>query len=186
VTEAVSPVQACPLPAHALLQGYRGRGAFTDCFCAVLPAPVALAELIEAFYTTRLFKLERVVLAVLARAPSSDAAARALAEGVDRHFAVWTVEDRDAHQVLLAERSGATRSWLMVQTAQTVHGDPLGAAPGGHRVYFGSALVPRRAAAGQPPRLGLLVKLLLPLHTLYSKALLRAACRKLAARSPRG
>jgi hypothetical protein len=186
VTEAVpavSNLRSCPLPAHALLQSYRDRGAFTDCFCAELPAPVALIEFIEAFYTTRLFKLERMVLAALAGAPSSDAGARALAEGIDKHFAVWTVEDRNAQQVLLAERSGATRSWLMVHT---VHSDPAGVMPMGHRVYFGSALVPRRGAAGEPPRLGLLFKLLLPLHTLYSKALLRAACRKLAARSLRG
>jgi hypothetical protein len=175
---AASQVHACSLPDAALLLAYRERGAFTDCFCATLDAPVSLPELIQAFYTTPLFKLERVVLAMLAGAPSSDEDARKLAWDLNNKFAMWTVEAREAHQVLLAEKSGATRSWLMVENG------PPASASRGRRVYFGSAVVPRRSATKGSPRMGFVFSVLLPLHTLYSKALLRAACRKLATRRP--
>lgn len=45
------------LPATSLLHAYRDRRAYTDCFHIDLPGAVSLADYIDAFYTTWLFKL---------------------------------------------------------------------------------------------------------------------------------
>ena len=68
----------CALPATSQLAAYRESGAYTDCYCIDLPGAVSLAGYIEAFYTTRVFKLERLVLRWLVARPSTDAQARQL------------------------------------------------------------------------------------------------------------
>ena len=157
-----------PLPPDTLLAHYRSTGAYTDCYATDIPSVVTHAEFVEAFYTTTVFAVERVLLKWFAGRPSTHADARALAVGASDAFAAWRVEARAADQLLLADLTGRTRSWLMVA--------PLAA--GGTRLYFGSAVVP--AKGGQS--MGLVFHLLLGFHKLYSRILLSAAKRALAQR----
>lgn len=165
---------ACELPDDALLARYRDAQAYTDAYAVTLARPVALADYVEAFYTTWLFKLERLVLAVALRRPSHDADARRLGEGALDRFAAWHVEARRADELLLCDLAGRTRSWLRVQP----DGDS------GTRLLFGSAVVPVAGRDGRDrrPRLGALFHALLGFHRLYSRALLTAARARLARR----
>ena len=158
-------------PDGALLDRYRGGGGYTDCFVAVVPDRVTQTAYIEAFYTTALFKLERFVLALLVSRPSTDDEARRLAAGETDRFAAWTVEAREADQILLCDFMGSTRSWLMSVA------DPAAPSPT-TRLYFGSAVVPRKGAAG----LGVGFRVMVPFHRLYARALLKAAVRRLMTR----
>lgn len=158
-----------PVPPASLLGRLAtARGAFADAYRLQLPRTVTLAEFVEAFYTTRLFKLERWLIARTGR-PSSDADVRAIAQGEDRRLAAWTVEARAADELLMHEDSGVTRSWFRVE-----------AQPGGATtLWFGSALIPRRRGPGGEPRFGWFVHALMGFHRAYSRALLQAAARKL-------
>ena len=167
-------VTSCEPPSSALLLSQRAAGAFTDCYSVQLDAKVTHAEFVGAFYTTRLFKLERLLLALLARKPSSDQQASELAAGTRDEFAVWRVEHRLTDQLLLADQTGRTRSWLMVEPQQSAGSSAA------TRLYFGSALVPRVDRRTGQRSFGPLFAPLLGLHKLYSKALLRAAASGLA------
>lgn len=162
----VRVVEADP-PSGALLDRYRGGGGYIDCFVAVIPGRVTQAAYVEAFYTTALFKLERLVLAVLVSRPSTDLEARRLAAGDAERFAAWTVEAREADQILLCDFMGSTRSWLM-SAVDTASPTPA------TRLYFGSAIVPRKGGG-----LGTGFRAMVPFHRLYARALLRAAVRRL-------
>ena len=167
VTTSIRPGE---LPAHALLARYRDIGGFTDCWIADLPGPVTHADYVEAFYSTTLFGIERRLLAWFASKPSTVADARRLADARSDTFAAWTVEARAADQLLLCDFTRRTRSWLMVE--------PL--ADGvGKRLYFGSAVVPRRAATGVGGSMGVAFHALSGFHAVYSRALLGAARTRL-------
>src|SRR5688572_23673048 len=125
-------IVACDLPPDALLRRYRDTGAYTDCYAIEVPGDVSHADYVEAFYTTWVFKLERALLAVFVAKPSTDAQARALAQGEADAFAAWRVEDRATDQLLMCDYRDRTRSWLM----RTALPD------GSTRLYFGSAVVP--------------------------------------------
>jgi len=157
------------LPAGSRLEAYRARRAYTDAFSVDVAGTVTLADFIEAFYTTPLFKLERLVLASLVAKPSSDAEARALADGDRTRFAAWTVEARDEDQIVLCDFMKKTRSWLRVEPLAT-----------GTRLWFGSAVVAERILPDGRARLGVGFDQLIPIHRLYSRALLRAAARSLS------
>lgn len=160
------------LPREALLKHYRTDGAYTDCYVTEVPRSISPAHYIEAFYTTWLFKLERWVLSWLARRPSTDMQARALALGQRTDFAAWHVEQRDDRQLLMCDFQGSTRSWLMclpINDGQST------------RLYFGSAVVPVVDPDTGEKRLGSLFRLLLGFHKLYSRALLRAAATRVSA-----
>lgn len=165
----MTPADSHP-PSDSLLARLAAeRQAFADAYTLDLPRAVTLAEFVEAFYTTRLFKLERLVLTLLGR-PSSDAAARALAQGQVQRFAAWTVQARTADELLMHEDTGATRSWFKVEAGEG----------GGTRLWFGSAVVPRRRRGpGGEPRMGWAFHALLGVHRAYSRALLAAAARRL-------
>jgi hypothetical protein len=162
----MADVRACALPDGALLRRYAVNGAFADCYVTDIAGRVSHADFVEAFYTTPAFKVERWILRLLASRPSTDAQARQLARGESDVFAAWTVEARATGQLLLADVAGRTRSWLMVQVRPDGEGS---------RLFFGSAVVPRRHTAAGPTRLGFAFKLLLGFHGLYSRTLLRAA-----------
>jgi hypothetical protein len=163
----MTPLDAPP-PADSLLARLAAeRGAFADAYTLQLPRAVSLAEFVEAFYTTRLFKVERALIALFGR-PSSDAMARAVARGEGERLAVWTIEARRPDELLMHEDSGATRSWFKAEA---------GAA--GTTLWFGSAVVPRRREPGGEPRFGRVFHALLGFHRWYSRALLRAAARRL-------
>jgi hypothetical protein len=158
------------VPQDSLLGRYAASGAYADCYVAELPATVTHAQFVEAFYTTALFKLERLLIALFLARPSTDAQARQLAAGQLSSFAAWSVESRAENQLVLA--AGRTRSWLMVAPA----------AGGGTRLYFGSAAVPAMDRATGQARMGIAFRALLSFHKLYSRALLRAARARLARR----
>lgn len=160
---------ATELPQDSLLLPYDGSG-YADCYVTALPFPVTAAAFIEGFYTTPLFKLERLILSKVLRRPSTDAQARELAVGHRHSFAAWSVEARKEDQILLA--AGRTRSWLAI-TPDTALGT---------RLYFGSAVVPRRSASGAQS-MGFWFRALGGFHKAYSRALLRAARRRLLAQS---
>lgn len=158
-------VAPAPLPDIALLQRYAARPeCYTDCYCTEVAGIVDFPTFVSAFYTTPLFKLERLILRVAVKRPSTDDDARALARDDSDQFAAWTVEARAENQLLLCDMAGATRSWLMAE--------PLG---GATLLYFGSAVVPRDGAQG----MGLSFRLLLGFHKAYSRALLWSARRRL-------
>jgi hypothetical protein len=163
----VPAVRRCALPEGALLQRYAGPGGYADCYVAVTDRAVSHAEFVEGFYTTALFKIERMILKLLASRPSTDAQAAQLADGTLASFAAWSVESRAPNQLLLADFTGRTRSWLMVA--------PPDAGSSGTRLYFGSAVV--RARKRGP---GLAFAALLGFHKLYSRLLLGAARSRLS------
>jgi hypothetical protein len=167
------PIQPVALPQHALLGKYTHDGAHTDCYTTEIHGSVSHAEYVEAFYTTAVFKLERLLLAWFVSKPSSDAQAKQLAAGELNSFAAWGVEERSVNQLLMCDFKGRTCSWLMVVPVQS-----SGAAT--TRLYFGSAVVPIVNKASGQARLGFAFRALLGFHKLYSKVLLRAASSRLA------
>jgi hypothetical protein len=166
-------VQASSLPDEALLARYSRAGAFTDCYTLDIPGRISQAKYIEAFYTGRVFKLERLILRLLVGKPSTDAEARELAVGGREAFAAWTVEARAADQLLMCDYLGRTRSWLMVAPCGSQE-LPM------TRLYFGSAIVPVIDKSTGQPALGSPFKLLLGFHKRYSRVLLSSARTRLA------
>lgn len=157
-------IQKSPAPSNALIHKYTTLpGAYTDSYMTEVPAQVAFADYVCAFYTTPLFKLERHILTILARKPSTDTQARELA-GVRESFAAWTVEARAENQILMCDFAGSTRSWLMVVPAEK-----------SMRLYFGSAVVPHRVSKEGKPSLGFFFTALLGFHKVYSVLLLASA-----------
>ncbi len=165
---AVFSASACALPPDALLTVY-GEDArhFTDCYVVEVAGPVSLSEFVTAFYTTRLFRVERLILSLVLGARASDADAADLANGKASRYSAWSVEGRRETQLLMCPVDGRTRSWFMATP-----GDDAGAAS---RLYFGSAVL-------NAPKSGLtafMFKALLGFHKLYSLALLSSARAKL-------
>jgi hypothetical protein len=167
-------VRATDVPPGSLLARYAAAGAYADCFVAELPAAVSHARFVEAFYTTRLFKLERLLLSLFMSRPSTDAQAKQLADGEVASFAAWSVESRAENELVLA--AGRTRSWLMVAPGAD-SASPSGC---GTRLFFGSAVVPPRSASGGRGGMGPVFNALLGFHKLYSRALLLSARARLS------
>jgi hypothetical protein len=167
----MSSIVTCALPPHALLARYAQQHAYTDCYTTLVPRTVSHAEYVQAFYTTTLFKTERLILKWLVSKPSTDIEAQLLSEETIDRFAAWSVELRTDNQLLMCDFQNRTRSWLMTEpetsdTNQT-------------RLYFGSAVVPIRDDKLGTSSLGGGFNALLGFHKLYSVALLRAARTKL-------
>ncbi|MDQ3027018.1 MAG: hypothetical protein M3R58_11030 [Pseudomonadota bacterium] len=171
----MASIQACKLPDDALLLRYLNAGAYTDCYVIEIGRSVSLAEYVEAFYTTAVFKLERLLLSWLLARPSTDGQARELASGKLASFAAWSVEAREVNQVLLCDFQGRTRSWLM--RAPTSNNQAT-------RLFFGSAVVPILDRRSGEARMGPAFRALLGFHKLYSRVLLRAAVTQLARSRP--
>jgi len=151
-------------PEGSLIAAYAARAAhYVDCFEVACPAPVTLPALIAAFYTQPLFRVERIVLRVAARAPSTAADVTALADGTATRFAVWDMTSRTTDQLLMTQRGGRTCSWLQVDT---------------NAVRFGSVVVPVEGRGGVLT-LGPVFQSLLGAHKVYSRALLAGAVRGL-------
>lgn len=175
----MSRVTASPLPMDALLNRYNKLSwgnpgePYTDSFAIRTDRPVDISQFVFAFYTTKLFKLERVILKYLVAKPSTDAQAELLANGAIESFAAWSVEARSYDQLLMCDFRGRTRSWFMVEPnrADTGHSSTL--------LRFGSAVVPIKDAKTGLMGLGPGFNVLLGVHRLYSRALLSAASRRL-------
>ena len=166
-------IHRCDVPQGALLGKYQYEGAYADCYVTAIPRRVSHAEFVEAFYTTALFKVERLLLSWLVAKPSTDAQANQLAAGTRDSFAAWSVEARSPNQLLMRDFQGRTRSWLMVAPSER---SPLEDT----RLYFGSAVVPVARGKSGAGTLGLGFRMLLGFHKLYSRALLSAAQSRLA------
>ena len=166
-TPSSSRVEPGELPADALLRRYVDTGAFTDCYAVDARGAVSFARYVEAFYTSAAFRAERVILKWLANRPSTDDDVRRLAAGEVEAFAAWTVEARTADQLLLRDMTGRTRSWLKVEP----RGDVT-------RLYFGSAVVPKRQGTDGRPEMGGGFRPLLGFHRMYSRVLLGSARKR--------
>ena len=160
-----------PVADDALLKTYRGGlrperwGKYGDCFSITVDRAVSLADFVFAFYTSPVFRIERLLLRACIGTPSSDSDARSLADGSAASFAVWYVGKRTATQLLMCDRYGRTRSWFRVA--------PLNG--GRTRLQFGSAVAAARNDRAGAMSLSGTFRLLLGFHVLYSRALLRAA-----------
>ncbi len=170
-----------PLPDDALLQKYRlapsavTASTYTDCYQTRIAGQVQLSDYVYAFYTSRLFRLERWVLRYLVQKPSTDEEARELVDGRIGNFAAWSVEARTSTQLLMCDFQGRTRSWFMV-AAVSERDRPA------TMLRFGSAVVPAARKDGGEKRPGIAYRALLPFHRLYSRLLLRGALSRLRCR----
>ncbi len=158
-------IEKCPVPADTLLHKYSKNGSYADCYSTDVFEQIAFPEYIFAFYTTPLFKLERLILRLIVSKPSTDIQARQFADGARDRFAAWDVEGRGANEILMCDFQGRTRSWLMATAVDTVSGART-------RLYFGSAVVPIRNLKTGKPSLGFGVQALLGFHKVYSVLLL--------------
>ncbi len=149
----------------------RKDGFYADCFAVEMDADVSFAEYIAAFYSTRIFKLERLILRVMAAARSTDQEAIKLGRGETSQFAVWRSAMREENQLLM-ETKGRTKSWFMIEDLSR-DGSPK------TRLLFGSIVAPINATGPGKPKMGLLFSALLGFHRLYSKALLNATRARL-------
>lgn len=158
-------IQKTPVPADSMLGKYTSvAGAYTDCYVTEIPCDITFPEYVFAFYTTSLFKTERAILKFTVFKPSTDVDATNLAHGLTDKFAAWTVESRSENEIILCDFLSRTRSWLMIEKAE-----------GATKLYFGSAVVPKKGSEG----LGSLSILLLGFHQVYSVLLLYFAKRGL-------
>jgi len=159
------------VPEESLLRTYRGGahpdrwGRSGDCFSVCVDRLVNLADFVLAFYTSPVFRMERLLLRALLGAPSSDAQTRALAQGSANSFAVWYVGDRTATQLLMCDRYERTRSWFRVA--------PLDGAR--TLLQFGSAVADARDHQTGVTARGGRFRPLLGFHILYSQVLLNCA-----------
>lgn len=161
-------INPCVLPENALLRNYYNDGTYTDCYTTDVSETVTFEQYVIAFYTTRVFKLERLILKLLVSRPCTDAEVAQLASGSLDEFAAWHVEARHENQLLLCDFKGRTRSWLML--VPIAEGNDVQT-----RLYFGSAVVPivnRKTGQSSP---GYIFRSLLGFHKLYSVVLLYAA-----------
>jgi len=165
-------IQTGELPHAALLNKYRQQGAYTDCYFMDVPRAISQAEYVEAFYTTSVFKIERMILSILASRPSTDLQAKQLATGEAADFSAWSVEGRAPNQLLLCDFQRRTRSWLMSVTDESGNSTRT-------RLYFGSAVVPNIDAATGRKSLGFAVHALMGFHRLYSRMLMASARSRL-------
>lgn len=161
-----SSVSEAPLPDGALLREFSDRGEYTDCFVARADRDVTFPAFVEAFYTTRLFKLERYILDWLIARPSSDEEARQLSLNEIHAFAAWNEYSRRDDQLVMIDFRQRTCSWFMLVPAAS-----------GSQLYFGSAVMRDRGHASGK-RIRWTYRAMLGLHRLYSRALLHAAARR--------
>ena len=160
------------VPVTALSAKYRERGAFIDCYCIDLPKDISLEQYIQSFYTTTLFKLERTVLSIATLKSASDKDAVELSLGLADKYSIWSVESRRDNQILLADFTGKTKSWLMVQRLTSTK-TPM------TRLYFGSVVIPKTITKNGQVSFGAVFHLLSKFHQIYSRALLKAATQQL-------
>lgn len=138
-------------------------GGFADSFVTRVPGTVPLPVYVEAFYTSRLFRAERVLLG-LAGHPSTDTEARAVAEGSADRIAVWGHPVRRGDELLMPQLSGATASWFMTRSVGTET-----------ELCFGTIVRPGKSGAKRMPWV---YRALSGFHRLYSRLLLASAARR--------
>ncbi len=168
----MSKIIEAEIPSDVLPAKYVDEGAFVDCYYIEIPKDVSLAQYIEAFYTSSLFKVERGILSLVASKSAVDSDAVELSLGESERYSIWTVENRASNQILLCDFTKNTRSWLMVESLKT--SDIVTT-----RLFFGSVVIPKKISANGDSSFGVLFHSLSWFHQIYSKALLNAAYKKL-------
>ncbi|MDH3629777.1 MAG: hypothetical protein OER98_01550 [Gammaproteobacteria bacterium] len=169
-------IESCELPQEALLNSYSDSGAYTDCYRTEVPGSVTNTQYVSAFYTTSLFKLERMILARFVSKPSTDREVEQLAAGSTNLFAAWQVESRVENQLLMSDFRGRTRSWFMALPAGEDNDS-------GTHLYFGSAVTTVPDQKTGKMTLGNGFRVLLGFHKIYSQLLLYSARLRLKAHS---
>jgi|Marorgknorr_s2lv_3_1036020.scaffolds.fasta_scaffold00331_6 hypothetical protein len=163
----MNSVIRCHLPPHALLDNYAQTPEnYTDCYCTIVPGQITIERYITAFYNSIGFLPERFILGWVLGKHANAQTVRKLASDQADEFSAWKVEARSSDQLLLADTSGATRSWLMVE--------PLDSKT---KLYFGSAVVHRSSIRKNPRTFSFSALLLF--HKAYSRLLLAAATAEL-------
>lgn len=164
----MNPVFARTLPTDSIALHYQEAGSYVDSFSIDVNDSITFEQFVNAFYTSRVFKLERVILAIAVRKPSTDQQARLLAAGEIHEFSAWDEEARTANQLIMRDYQSITRSWLMTEATQD-----------GSRLYFGSIIVPRDKGEDRQGVLSPFFRLTLGAHLFYSRVLLRSAVARL-------
>lgn len=159
-------IAACDPPADSLIQPYRDADEYTDCFTCSVATAVTLPAYIKAFYGSRVFWTERQGLKLLLGKPGSREDIAALSEGSADTFSAWTVEAREADQILLKDFQGNTLSWLRVTPVE-----------GGSALYLGTVIIKKAVSKDGEKQLKPGFSALMGFHNAYSKALLKAAAR---------
>ncbi|MEL7023572.1 MAG: hypothetical protein AAGL69_07455 [Pseudomonadota bacterium] len=163
-------IESTEIPNGSMLGEFARLGHFADCYLTEVSREISLEAFVRAFYSTRLFSVERWILKVVARRPSTTEDIEALAKGHTRQFAAWDVEARAENELLLCDMTGKTRSWLMVRPVNDASATQL---------FFGSAVLGAASGNSGAPVLSPLIRITLPFHHWYSKALFGAARRAL-------
>lgn len=165
----MAKVSISMLPEAALLQNYKQMpDSYTDCYAAHIGRKVSIEDYVRTFYTGRLFRMERWIIARIVHLGSSDAQLSELLDGNSDKFSAWTIEDRNERQLLMCDYQKRTRSWFMAEPCR-----------GGTRIYFGTAVVKTsylKRGEGAAP---LIFRLLMPVHRLYARLLIGSAARRL-------
>jgi hypothetical protein len=173
--EDMFPIKTRPVPANTMLRTYSRNGAYVDCFFTEISGQVSFGDYMLAFYTTPLFRLERLILTWVVSKPSTDKQVRQLADGEVEQFAAWRVEGRSENEILLCDFVGRTRSWLMTVPTNTTNDTRT-------QLYFGSAVVPKLNPKTGKQSLEFQYRALLGFHKIYSVLLLYSAKLRLQQR----
>ncbi|NRB30287.1 MAG: hypothetical protein HRU27_06805 [Rhizobiaceae bacterium] len=150
-------------------------GGYSDCYYIDIQKDVALSDYILAFFSTPIFRMERLILNLVPSGRSNEQCVLDLAAGTGDKIAGWKTEKRDDSQLLLAVGDGPIRTWLMVQ------GSPYSETT--TRLYFGSAVLPTGMTKEGHPKLAIVFRLFAGLHIFYSRLLLWWAARDLGRKS---
>lgn len=164
-------------PEGALIRRYTtSPGGYSDCFYVDIPADVTLSDYILAFFSTPIFRMERLLLNLIPSGRSNAQCVLDLASGAGERMAGWKTETRNENQLLLAVGNGPIRTWLMVQGNQPANEKT--------RLYFGSAVLPTKMTKEGRPQLASVFQLFLSLHIIYSRLLIWWAARDLVRKTP--
>lgn len=138
---------------------------YCDCFSSTIDCAVDLEQFVYAFYTTRVFRLERKILALTLKLPATNEQAKLLASGESDNYSFWTVEKRRPSELLLLTNNRHTGSWFMVR-------DDMEASQSRTELLFGSVVF-----LGSQ-KTNLLFSIVLVFHKVYSRILLASAARR--------
>ena len=164
--------EKCSVLPNSLLAPFAANG-YADTYHTELSGHISMEDYIYGFYTTPLFKLERLILSWTVSKPSNDEQTHELAKSKTDKFATWTMEGRTENELLMCDMIGRTRSWLMVNHLGTVDNPKT-------QLYFGTGVVSKSKRKVGNASFGLFFIALLPFHKAYSRFLLFFARRQLS------
>lgn len=152
--------------AESLLLTAPGERAYVDRWDCEVATGISLAHLVEAFFTSKAFRAERLALSAIGRG-GTDGEALLLAMGAAQNFAAWTQLERRENEILLEDFAGRTRCWLAI----TPYADIT-------TLSFGTAIMERDGKRAAARGENLAFRALLPFHRPYARVLLKSAAHK--------